>query len=133
MSKFTVFVLLIILRLVYQPAAANPINSPFTSLLTQANSSATIISFKVSQVNHKVLLEWMVGSNEMADRFLVEKSSDGKVYSEVALVFGTDKRQTDMYPFYEKAGKQKIYYRIKLISKDNQVTYSRSLPFIPAA
>ena len=75
----------------------------------------------------------MVGSNETADCFLVEKSSDGKVYSQVALVFGTDKRQTDTYPFYEKAGKQKIYYRIKLISKDNQVTYSRTLPFIPAA
>ena len=133
MSKFTVFVLLIILRLVYQPASASPTNSPFTSLITYANSPATIISFKVSQVNHKVLLEWMVGSNEMADRFLVEKSSDGKVYSQVALVFGTDKRQSDTYPFYEKAGKQKIYYRIKLISKDNQITYSRTLPFIPAA
>lgn len=41
-----------------------------------------------------------------------------------ALVFGTDKTETDNYQFYEKAGNQKVLYRIKLINKNLKAEYS---------
>ena len=132
MSKFTVFVLIIMLRLFYQPAT-NQYSAPFASPAPQTTLSATFLSFNGSLKNHRVFLEWKVSENETADCFQVEKSTDGASYSLVALVFGTDKLHTDTYPYYETLDKQKTFYRIKLISKNKQITYSRSLTIIPAA
>ncbi len=74
----------------------------------------------------------MVGENETADQFEVEKSTDGKTFTLTALVFGTDKPETDKYQFYEKAGDQKILYRIKLINKNRSIEYSDVIEINPA-
>ena len=41
-----------------------------------------------------------------------------------ALIFGTDKPEKDSYEFYDKAKKEEITYRLKIISKNKQVAYS---------
>ncbi|MBK8300124.1 MAG: hypothetical protein IPK90_06660 [Chitinophagaceae bacterium] len=48
-----------------------------------------------------------------------------------ALVFGTDKSDTDKYQFYEKAGSQRVLYRIKLINKDRKTEYSTVVEINP--
>ena len=55
-----------------------------------------------------MILNWVVGENETADRFEIEKSTDGKTFIMAALVFGTEKPKTDKYQFYEKAGRKKV-------------------------
>ena len=79
------------------------------------------------------MLQWIVSENENAAQFEVEKSTDGKNFSMAALVFGTDKTATDNYQFYEKAGKKKVAYRIKIINKNQTIDYSSVIEIDPKA
>jgi hypothetical protein len=90
-----------------------------------------LVSFKGSITNNKVVLQWVVKENETADQFAVEKSTDGTSFTVAALVFGTDKPQTDKYEFYEKANTKKISYRIKLINKNKKTEYSTVIQINP--
>jgi len=128
MTKTIAFVMIIALRLVYQPSAAQQNLSPFTSQLSPSPaaspSMARFMGISAIRINNNVILKWIIGENETAWCFEVEKSADGKKFSMAALVFGTDKTGTDNYWFSEKAGHQRISYRIKYIGKDNTTEYS---------
>jgi len=125
MTKFTAFVILVALRLIYQPSYAAPGMASFASPSSVISyPPAKLISFKGSLNKDKVLLHWVVGENETADQFEVEKSIDGKTFEIAALVFGTDKPDIDNYRFYEKNNGNKVFYRIKLINKNNLIEYS---------
>jgi hypothetical protein len=103
------------------------------STSTFSATSARLFRIEGSIVNHKVILNWVVGENETADQFEIEKSTDGKNYILAALVFGTDKMEGDNYQFYEKAGNQKVSYRIKLINKNHKTEYSPVVEINPNA
>jgi len=92
---------------------------------------AKLISFDGNIRNHKVILNWVVDENETADKFEVEKSTDGKSFFMAALVFGTDKSNKGNYQFYEKAGNHKVLYRIKVINKNRQTEYSSVVEINP--
>ena len=136
MTKFSAFIIIIALRIVFHPSHAQSDMAPFASpsplpTSTISFSNARLISVEGSIRNKKVILNWVVGQNETADQFEVEKSTDGKTFTLAALVFGTDKPETDNYRFYEKAGKKKILYRIKLINKNQQAEYSAIIEINP--
>jgi hypothetical protein len=136
MTKFTAFVILVAMRIVYHPADASNSIAPFTSfsplpVSTLSVAPAKLISISGSINNNKVILNWVVGANETADKFEVEKSTDGKTFTMAALVFGTDKSETDNYMFYEKAGSIKTLYRIKMINKNHQAEYSSVIEISP--
>lgn len=139
MIKTAAFIVIIALRLMYQPSQAQQSNSiaPFTSPSSLRHTTgiinipAKLISFNGSIKNNKVILEWVVGENETADQFEVEKSTDGKNYSLAALVFGTDLPETGNYQFYEKVSGRKTMYRIKLISKNKKAEYSPVIEITP--
>ncbi len=136
MTKFTAFVIIVALRIMYHPTHAQSDIAPFASptsfsTTTISVTPAKLISLDGSISNHKVVLNWVVGENETADQFEVEKSTDGKNFLMAALVFGTDKPATGNYQFYEKAGNQKVLYRIKLINKNRQTEYSAVVEINP--
>jgi hypothetical protein len=137
MIKYIAFVTILALRLFYQPSAAQTAIAPFTSPspapIPKGNvtTTAKLLDFKGIISNNKVILNWAVSENETADQFEVEKSTDGINFTMAALVFGTDKPATDNYEFYEKAGNQKLLYRIKLINKDKKTEYSRVVEVKP--
>jgi len=136
MTKFTAFVIIVALRIIYHPSHAQTDIAPFASPsplppTTLSIAPAKVISIDGSISNQKVILNWVVSENETADQFEVEKSTDGKNFKMTALVFGTDKPATDKYQFYEKAGKQKIVYRIKLINKNKETEYSEVVEISP--
>jgi hypothetical protein len=85
------------------------------------------VSFNASMTNNKVILNWVIAENETTDKFEIEKSMDGENFSMVALVFATDKAETANYQFYEKATNKKMLYRIKIVDKNNTVSYSSVL------
>jgi len=111
------------------PLSARP-QVPFTTLsfsesIDPSVSLAKLTAFKGDISGNKIILKWVVNQNETAEQFEVEKSTDGKHFKMAALVFGTDKPETDNYEFYEKkAISKKVLYRIKLISKDLETEYS---------
>ena len=117
------------MRIVFHPSNASTEISPFGSLpsLSQATtfSQAKFINVDGKINNDKVNLTWNISENETADKFEVEKSVDGKTFLIAALVFGTDKMNSDQYQFYEKVNSGKILYRIKLINKNKELEYSK--------
>ncbi len=86
-----------------------------------------LLEFNASLQNSRIILDWIVGDNQTADQFEVEKSTDGIHFKTAAYVFGTDKANTDSYQFYEKAGNGTVQYRIKIIDKNKQAFYSNVL------
>jgi hypothetical protein len=129
MIKFTALIIIAALRIAYQPSNAQSDRAPFASPVFIA--PAKLINITGSISNHKVILNWVVGENETADRFEVERSTDGKTFTMAALVFGTDKTETDKYMFFEKADKKKVLYRIKMINKNQQAEYSSVIEINP--
>jgi hypothetical protein len=135
MTKYTLFVIIIALRLSFQPDLSQSDVSPFASPTTtiETVTPAKLLNVKATVNNNKVVIDWTVLENETADQFEIEKSTDGKSFIMAALVFGTDKPATDYYQFYEKATNQKISYRIKLINKDKKTEYSTVVEVNPKA
>ena len=106
MIKFTAFIIIVALRIGYQPSNAQTDRAPFTSpsLLSSGTAllhPAKLIRFNGNISNNRIFLQWEVIENETADQFEVEKSTDGKNFTLAALVFGTDKPETGKYWFYE--------------------------------
>jgi len=138
MAKYIAFIIIIAFRLAYQPAVAQPDNAPFAGpsplpTTTTIATPAKLINVNGSINGKKIVLNWVVDNNETADQFEVEKSTDGKNFTLAALVFGTDRSETGNYQFYEKAGNQKVSYRIKLIHKDHKEEYSTVIEINPKA
>ncbi len=135
MIKSVTLIILIAIRIGYHPSGTGGI-TPFASPLpipepTIARTPAKVLSIHGSISNNKIVLNWVVGQNETADKFEVEKSSDGRHFFLAALVFGTDKAENGNYQFYEKAGNQKMAYRIKVINKNRETEYSRVVEVNP--
>lgn len=138
MIKTSVLVILIALRVIYQPSAAQEGISPFASQPTALSATqqimpAKLIRFSGFSKNNKTVLEWVIDENETADLFEVEKSSDGKNYSLAAIVFGSDTPSTNSYSFYEKAGNSKLLYRVKIVNKNKTAVYTPVVEINPGA
>ena len=101
-----------------------PVSRFFISHAVSLSAPSKLISFKVSMIHDKVLLQWVMGENETTDQFEIEKSTDGKNFVMAALIFGTDKPETDSYEYYDRVKKKNISYRLKIIDKNKQVAYS---------
>ncbi len=127
MIKTAALILIIALRLIYQPSEAQTGFAPFSSQPTTRGGishPANLVSINGTIKKNKIILEWVVSKNESADQFEVEKSTDGSNYYTIAFVFGTDQPDTGRYRYSEKAGSQNIMYRVKMIGKDKLATYS---------
>ena len=127
MVKYLTLIILVGLRLFYQPPRIPVATAPFAilSFVSQNNQvPAHIISFNSHLKNDKVFLEWQVNENNTADQFQVEKSEDGKYFILAAIVFGDNKPETTNYQFYEKVNSLKLFYRVKVINKNQQASYS---------
>ena len=90
-----------------------------------------LISFQGNiNKNNKATLQWTIGNNEEVNQFEIQRSFDGVEFKTIGLVFGSEKRNTEEYMFYETINSyDKVMYRIKMISKNNEVSYSRILVF----
>ena len=94
-----------------------------------ADRGVRLVSFDGNFANDKVFLEWVIVKNETADRFEVERSIDAIHFTTAALVFTSEKLDSETYMFYERPGTRKIYYRLKMYSKSRSITYSSILSF----
>ncbi len=121
--KITLPSLVLTLLFLYNVASAQD-QSSFAVSRTTINPVASISKIKCTISNGRVLLNWNIVNNQQADQFEIESSTDGKKFHMAALVFGSEKQDTDDYFFYEKATKKKTFYRLKIINKDKSFHYS---------
>lgn len=85
-----------------------------------------LINFQGNVDNNKADLQWSVAENETGYSFELEKSFDGKSFNSAALVFTTSKNGIENYS-YKEAIDRNSFYRLKMINKDNSISYSQTL------
>ena len=101
--------------------SAQPLSAPLAIKLT---------NFLGILKRNKVTLNWAVASNEIADRFEVERSTDGLNFITAALVFTGEKSGAESYSIHEDIVLSgKVYYRLKMYDNNQSVSYSKILLF----
>jgi hypothetical protein len=126
MKFFTLACFISINALVYSNTLSAQ-NNGYTiaaSAVSVSPSTAVVNQLTCSIKNDRVLLNWTIDNNQSTNQIEIESSIDGKNFAMAALVFGTDKKDTDSYAYYEKVKKVKTWYRLKIINKDSSVYYS---------
>ncbi len=89
MTKFTAFVIIVALRLIYQPSYAQQGMSPFTSPSTATTIvPVKSISFTEEQQNNRMSLLKPADENEPAEQFKIKRCTDRKrlIYKEPTLI-----------------------------------------------
>jgi hypothetical protein len=83
--------------------------------------------FQAVTTSNNAELKWYVADNETGKQFEIEKSADGKNFYSAALIFSTSKSGNEEYTYHDVMSSAKTFYRIKLIDKNNKISYSNSL------
>lgn len=87
-----------------------------------------LIDFTANYTKPNVLLQWSTAQEHNFSHFILERSSDGGNFSQVALVFGSgesDQKLTYSYTDKDMAGRGGIiYYRLKEVDVDGKFSYS---------
>ena len=114
--------------ILYQSPLFAQSDNPFTSATTHHHSTA-ITGFQITEQNGRLLFDWSVTANEEVYLFELEKSRNGKDFTTAAVIFSTDNKESDQYRYFEKVSGAKSFYRLKLVTKDNQAHYSSVLAY----
>jgi hypothetical protein len=90
-----------------------------------------LVSFRGNiNENNKVTLQWRVENNETTDQFEVQRSNNGIEFKTIGIVFASEKKGPEDYMFSETiSSSDKVVYRLKMIDKRNDVSYSKILVF----
>lgn len=112
------------------------LKSIFT-LIVLCGSLASFASDKESSVSQvlsarplrKVVeLQWPANRGMNTSRFIVQRSTDGKVYQEIAVIeVRENSNATRTYTYTDDRvvrGKAPVFYRLKVVSRDGQFVYS---------
>jgi hypothetical protein len=96
----------------------------------QVIAFSQVTSFAGKLNNNRIDLKWATASEKNVSHFVIEKSIDGKDYSEAGIVFAYGNTSETMnYPFIDKninadqAGA--IYYRLKAVANDGKIEVSQ--------
>ncbi|MBK0404162.1 hypothetical protein I5M27_14295 [Adhaeribacter sp. BT258] len=87
----------------------------------------TLVTFKLQAApayRHNNTLFWQTASELNNDYFSVEKSADGKVFSEAGRVKGKNLPNGASYTFEDQQVASRTYYRLKQVDFDGKATYS---------
>lgn len=85
-----------------------------------------LIKWEVSCENDKIRAFWATGSETNNDFFILEKSRNGKEWTEVTQVNGAgNKTGTTEYSYFDQSSGDPIYYRLKQVDYDGtEKTYA---------
>jgi hypothetical protein len=92
-----------------------------------------ITAFKVSSLGNEAILKWQCNNNELAENFVIEYSTDNKVFKQLAIMDATEKSGTSDYNYLHQLNNNQIiiYYRVKLIEKNQRNKYSNTVLLRP--
>jgi hypothetical protein len=86
-----------------------------------------LLSFSLTSGASVVELTWKVDANETGNYFEVERSVDGKYFTTLGRVSAKNGAGVQEYSTTDIASNSAVYYRLKIVNKDQSVTYSRVL------
>ncbi len=119
------------LSFIYSKAKAmKTILTLILALFIQVTVFSQVSSFTGMQNNNRVELKFATSSEKNISHFIIEKSTDGKNYSQAGIVFAFGNTSETMnYPFIDKninASKAGvIYYRLSSVTNDGQIEFSQ--------
>ena len=99
------------------------------SIVTSAILPLPIVfeNFHIERMNEKFILKWKAKDNDGNGNglgFSIEKSTDGKTFSEVQFINYSTSNSV-VYSCEDNKPFSKNYYRIKYINKNDEITYSK--------
>ena len=100
------------------------------ALFIQVSAFSQVNSFEGMVNNNRVDLKWATSSEKNVSHFIIEKSIDGKNYSQAGIVFAYGNTSETMnYPFFEKNIKANtegiIYYRLSSVTNAGIIEFSQ--------
>jgi hypothetical protein len=114
-----------VLRLAYQPYPTQVQDATLSEDTSSIRVSAPVISnVKVQASAGRTTIEWDVKNNSNTSLFEIEKSVDGREFRLTALVFGSEDEDLAHYTFFEKTGRQPVQYRIKMVTREDEILYA---------
>jgi hypothetical protein len=85
-----------------------------------------LTEFKAKAVNNvKIVLDWSVASVVNFDKYVVERSLDGKNFTDLAALKSTSNQKATYHFDDEKPLIGTNYYRLKMVDTDGKTTYSK--------
>lgn len=108
-----------------QPKAMKTILTVMLALIIQLSVFSQITSFAAQWRTDKVDLKWAISLEKDISHYSIEKSTDGKNYSQAGIVFAFGNGSEPMvYPFSDKninsAYEGVIYYRIMTVDNNGK-------------
>jgi hypothetical protein len=84
-----------------------------------------ITEFSVASSKKSVTLKWNA-AEENLNYYIVQRSADGKNFSDVAIVFTVAAGQPTFYAYKDPGvcGSGFFYYRLAMVGKNNEIIYS---------
>lgn len=103
--------------------------SGFGGFIVQTNLfvlPVTLVYFTGENVNGKILLKWQTSTELNSDDFIVEYSTDGRIFNSIATLPAAGNSINPLtYNFtHNQPRGGENYYRLKQVDKDGEVTYS---------
>lgn len=104
--------------------------SEFTGTDALAQLPVELLSFTGSKINSDVRLVWSTASEIQNNRFELERSFDGIIFTRITSIKGNNNSNNTLNYSYDdgsafiKTGKQILYYRLKQIDNDATFEYS---------
>lgn len=89
-----------------------------------------LVSFTASKKNNTVLLNWKTVSEENTNSFHIERSTNGKDFTNIGVVTAAGNSSAEQYYSFIDANPTIMnFYRLQTIDKDGKFTYSRTVAF----
>ena len=93
-------------------------------------SPVSLASFNARPLRKVIDLEWSTNRETNTNHFIVQRSTDGKVYNEIAvIVSGDNSNVTKTYNYTDDRvvrGKAPVFYRLKIVDRDGRYVYSEA-------
>jgi hypothetical protein len=84
-------------------------------------------SYQAVRSGNNYELKWTVADNESGKQFIIEKSTDGKNFTIAGNIYATQSTGNEQYRFTDAANLSKAFYRVKLVTITNAISYSGTL------
>lgn len=97
---------------------------------TQPSSSTLPVklqSFDTKLNNSKVEIDWTTAEEVNFSHFIIERSTNGNEYKEIAVQFSSEKKSANNYAYTDAVNANAsglLYYRLKMVDQDGTFKYS---------
>lgn len=100
-------------------------NFSYWTLTDAANAlPVNLISFKATCETDDALLQWQTATEVNSASFIVQKSTDANIWTNLQSVAASNSANGASYSFKDNAPSASTYYRLKIIDKDGSFNYS---------